>query len=81
MERVLHLGLSSFRGIFLGYNEDRLKGKIMKNKKLERLLVKLGVMALGTLACGAAYRSAQMAEDAVDEKYEKNHNIKPGRLI
>lgn len=53
----------------------------MKNKKLERLIVKLGVIALGTLACGAAYRSAQMAENAVDEKYEKNHGIKPGKIL
>lgn len=53
----------------------------MKNKKLERILVKLGVMALGTLACGAAYRSAQMAEDQVDKKYETEHGIKPGKIL
>lgn len=53
----------------------------MKNKKLERIFVKLGIMALGTLACGAAYRAAQSAEDAVDNKYEKQHGIKPGKIL
>jgi hypothetical protein len=43
----------------------------VKNKKIEKLLVKLGVGAVFSALLGYTYKVGQYAEDKIDKKYDQ----------
>lgn len=47
----------------------------MKNKKIEKILVKAGVGAAITFALGMIYKIGEQTSDRIDEKYEREHDV------
>lgn len=52
----------------------------MKNKKIEKLLVKGALGGLFAFLIGVVYTQGQHAEEDLNEHYEKNHGV-PKKLF
>ena len=53
----------------------------MKNKKFEKLLVKASIAAAISTLLGFIYKVGERTSDKVDEKYEREHGVKPSKLF
>lgn len=53
----------------------------MKNKRLERFLVKTSISAIAGAILGGIYMMEQKQQERVNKKYEEEHGIESKKLI
>ena len=53
----------------------------MKNKKIEKFLVKAGFGAIISLMLGILYKQGEKIDEIIDKKYEKEHGVKPSKFL
>lgn len=69
------------RKIFLVFSRRPTERKTVKNKKLEKLLVKAAASAVFAALIGIVYRQGREAEDDLDTYYENAHGVSKKKLF